>query len=93
MSLKKILFLPTSKTQSKHGKGENGNRLFTTRDKKEESDKTDEDSSFNERIIGYNTLIKAELGNSPYGKPTKPILLKYFQLGCFSLLIVSDLSV
>ena len=41
MSLKKIFFLPTSQTLSKHGKEENGTRLFTTQDKKEESGKTD----------------------------------------------------
>ena len=44
MSLKKILLLPTRQTQSKYGKEENGNRLFTTRDKKEESGKTDGES-------------------------------------------------
>ena len=43
MSLKKILLLPPSQTESKYGKVENGNRLFTNRDKKEESGKTDEE--------------------------------------------------
>ena len=41
MSPKIILLLPTSQTKSKYGKEENGNRLFSTRGKKEESDKTD----------------------------------------------------
>ena len=41
MSLKKIFLLPTSQTQSKYGKEENGKRLFTTWQEKEESGKTD----------------------------------------------------
>ena len=41
MSLKKIFLLPTSQTQSKYGKEENGKRLFTTREEKEECGKTD----------------------------------------------------
>ena len=41
MSLKKIFLLPTSQTQSKYGKEENGKLLFTTREEKEESGKTD----------------------------------------------------
>ena len=41
MSLKKILLWPASRTLSEHGKEKNGIGLFTTRDKKEESGKTD----------------------------------------------------
>ena len=46
MSLKKIFLLPTTQTQSKYGKEENGKRLFTIREEKEESGKIDADSLY-----------------------------------------------
>ena len=51
MSLKKIFLLPTSQTQSKYGKEENGKQLFTTREEKEESGKTDEEQWFHGRTL------------------------------------------
>ena len=49
MSLNKIFLLPISQTQSECGKEENGKRLFTTREEKEKSGKTDED--YSERAV------------------------------------------
>ena len=64
MSPKKILLLPTSQTKSKYGKEENGNRLFTTRGKKEESDKTDANSRFRQ-VMKTTSAAKRTDTSSP----------------------------
>ena len=67
MSLKKILLWPTSRTLSEHGKEKNGIGLFTTRDKKEESGKTD---AVHHPFVPQR---KTRVG----GRPTPPLLVNY----------------